>query len=412
MDFETILSRIRRTHGRSIDLSLGRLLRLLTQLGEPQRRLPPVIHVAGTNGKGSTVAFLAALAQSHRLTAHAFTSPPLLGWTECFTLAGATIDSEALLQLAARVEAVNAGQPLTEWEFLAACAFLAFSEQPADLVLLECGLGGRWDCTNVIDRPAVSVITRIGLDHQEFLGPTLADIAHHKAGILKPGCPAVIAPSQPPAVLDVLAGEGVPMLVGGRDFAISDQADGWRLTAPGFDIALPPPALRGRHQLENAATALLAFHAATGLLQARAAAQAMRAVYWPGRLQHLPQAPLPPGWQLWLDGAHNHDGVAALTAAMAGWPQPVHLVVGLSRSRGPDLLAPLLPLARSVTCVPFSAPVPVAEPETLAQALGGRWAADLPQAVKKIVSVEQQPATILVCGSLYLVGAALRQWGG
>jgi dihydrofolate synthase / folylpolyglutamate synthase len=410
-----ILARIRATHPRHIDLSLQRLLRLLAALGAPQTRLPPVIHVAGTNGKGSTVAFLRAMAHTHGLRAHAFTSPPLLSWAECFVLHGQTIDSEALLRLAARVEAVNARQPLTEWEFLAACALLAFSETPADLVLLECGLGGRWDCTNVIDQPALSIITRIGLDHQEFLGDTLAQITAHKAGIIKPGCPVVVAPRQRAEVLDLLRGEAsaqhAPMLVGDEDFHVEPGTAGWHLRAGALRLALPQPALAGAHQYDNAATALVAFQQVTGRLDPDAAAQALITTQWPGRLQRLTPAALPNGWRLWVDGAHNADGIAALTAAVGPWNRPLHIITGLSRSRPATLLAPLRALAHSVTTVPYSAPVPIAAPEDLAQALGGHVAVDLPDALSKIVSKYQQPSDILVCGSLYLVAAALAQWG-
>src|SRR4051794_23403224 len=262
---EAIIQRLHALHPVLIDLSLGRLQRLLAALGHPERALPPVVHVAGTNGKGSTCAFLRAIAEAAGQRVHVFTSPHLVRFHERIRLAGTLVQEDALAAALEEVEAVNAGAPITVFEVIAAVAFLLFSRTPADLLVLEVGLGGRFDATNVVDAPAVTAITSISMDHMDFLGDTLEKIAFEKAGILKPGLPCATG-AQPPEVLEVLervaAEQGAALLRRGRDWDIARQADGTRIFSAGdARIALPKLGLPGPHQADNAGVAIAALRA-------------------------------------------------------------------------------------------------------------------------------------------------------
>lgn len=429
VEFMTItahLERIRATYDRRIDLHLDRLLRLLDALGAPHRSTPPVIHIAGTNGKGSTQAMLKALLEEQGKRVHAFTSPPITGWADCITLAGSVIDEADLAALADEVEAVNAGRPLTEYEFLTACAFLAFSRVPADVLLLEVCMGGRGDCTNIIENPAACVITPIGHDHQAFLGSTLAEIAYHKAGIFKAGACLVVSSGQAADALAVLRAEAAlfdaTALVGGQDYEWQIRVDGrWGFRFDSLALELPQPALAGRHQYLNAATALATLAAlerrgdtGLGLPDEAGIGRALTAVRWPGRLQRFSRVPgLPADWELWLDGAHNPEALEALTAhADAEWAdRPLHIIAGLSRDRDPSLLAALARQASSLTFVDFPAPVPIRSAADLAALSAARSAPSFEAALEALGADEFAggPARILVSGSLYLVGEALRR---
>jgi dihydrofolate synthase/folylpolyglutamate synthase len=307
-----------------IDLSLGRTERLLAKLGHPEHSLPPIAHVAGTNGKGSTVAYLAAMAKAAGLKAHAYISPHLVRFHERITIAGRLIEEDALVTLLEECEAANAGEPITFFEITTAAAFLAFARKPADLCLLEVGLGGRFDSTNVIARPAVCAITPVSIDHVGFLGDTIEKIAFEKAGILKPGVTAVIG-RQEPAVLSVIATRakdvGAALRVFGRDY----DATG-----------LPTPSLVGAHQFDNAAIARECGKI-LGLSDA-AIRTGIETAVWPGRLQRLGERD---GHELWLDGGHNPAAAAALAEVLRAWGK-TWLVFGMLNTRKPEeFLAPL-----------------------------------------------------------------------
>ena len=414
---EPILDRLHGLYPRLIDLGLDRLERLLTQLGHPERRLPPVIHVAGTNGKGSTCAFLRAMAEAAGLRVHVFTSPHLVRFNERFRVAGHLVSDEALALVLERIEAVNAGAPITVFEVVAAAAFVLFAEAPADLCILEVGLGGRGDATNVIRAPAACAITSISMDHAEMLGNTLAAIAAEKAGIIKPGVP-VVTGSQVPEVLAVLQGcadrAGAPLLARGREWDIAPHGPGLRFTHPHGVLDLPLPSLPGAHQIDNAGIAVAALRAA-GHWSDHAAAGLARAE-WPARMQLLHgrlAALLPEGWELWLDGGHNPGGGAVLAQHMQGWlDRPTHLVVGMKQAKDTaEFLRPMLPHASTVWAVQepgqhLALPIPA-----IVAASGG-VARPGPTVVDALRQLPRgTPSRVLICGSLYLAGEVLRADG-
>ncbi|NBC34817.1 MAG: bifunctional folylpolyglutamate synthase/dihydrofolate synthase [Alphaproteobacteria bacterium] len=405
------LARLQALHPKRIDLSLGRIRRLLQALGHPERRLPPVVHVAGTNGKGSTLAFLRAMLEAAGYRVHVYTSPHLLRFNERIRLAGRLIADDHLADILDRTESANQGAPITYFEVTTAAAFLAFAEMPADILLLETGLGGRLDATNVVDRPAATAITRISYDHMQFLGETLAEIAGEKAGILKPGVPCVLAPQRDETVRAVIAARA-------RDVGAT-----LRPVDPAACAALPAvPGLAGAHQAENAATArmLAAVLQAQGFRIAQDhVATGIARPDWPGRLQAITEGPLagllPPGATLWFDGGHNDSAGAALAAWAASRHAagPLHLIVGMSAGKSvADFMGPLAPLAASCRTVPLggeSAFYPPAELATLARAAGlgdVRIADDVAAALHDLAALPP-PSTVLICGSLYLAGAVL-----
>jgi len=422
---EAILSRLHALHPVLIDLSLGRLHRALATLGHPERALPPVVHVAGTNGKGSTCAFLRAIAEAAGQRVHVYTSPHLVRFHERIRLAGTLVDEAALAATLEEVEARNAAAPISVFEVITAVALLLFSRTPADLLVLEVGLGGRFDATNVVDRPAATAITSVSMDHLEFLGDTLEKIAFEKAGILKPGVPCATG-RQDPAALAVLHAAaravGAPLLVRDRDWRIEATPHGLRFQDPHGALDLPPPGLAGAHQVDNAGIAIAALRAAgPAWLTDAATAAGVAHAEWPARLQRLHgrlAATLPRDWELWLDGGHNAGGGAALVVQLAAWRQggparPLHLVVGMKASKtAADFLRPLLPLADTVWAVaePLQhQAMPVAE---LIAASGGR-AVPGPTVAAALASLPRggPAARVLVCGSLHLAGEVLKADG-
>ncbi len=430
------LARLERLHPKRIDLSLDRIGRLLDRLGRPQDRLPPVVHVAGTNGKGSTIAFARAIAEAAGLRVHAYTSPHLVRFNERIRVAGRLIDDGPLVALIDEVEAANAGAPITFFEITTAIALLAFAREPADLCLLEVGLGGRADATSIVERPAVSVVTPVGLDHQAFLGDDLAAIAREKAGIIRPGVPVVVARQPRAALAEIVATareRNAPVVLAGRDFG--HGALGERETDAGGDRRwycrtgrrrriLPRPAfLVGAHQLANAALAIAALERVPALSIPDAAIEAaMRWARWPARLQRLEAGPLvarhSPAERLWLDGAHNEDGARALARFFAERlrtepDRRLHLVVGMGATREPArFLKPFRGLAESVHAVPVEghehvAPARIA---TTASDLGmtGLIAADVPGALADLRARHgARPIEVLITGSLHLAGRVL-----
>jgi dihydrofolate synthase / folylpolyglutamate synthase len=416
-----VLERLKALHPRLIDLSLDRVVRLLDALGRPQERLPSVAHVAGTNGKGSTLAFLRAFLEAAGYRVHVYTSPHLVRFNERIRLSGRLIAEPELLALLEECERVNAGLPITFFEITTAVAFLAFSRNPADIVLLETGLGGRFDATNVIARPAVTAITPISLDHQHFLGDTIAKIAFEKAGILKPGMTAVVAP-QPADALAVIEARaqdlGAPLFRSGREW--NAAAHGTRLCYAGRrTLDLPPPGLFGPHQYDNAGTALACIDCLEGFRVPDAAlARGMAEVEWPARLQRLTRGPLaarvaPPG-ELWLDGAHNPAGGSALAEVARRWDGRVGLVFGMLSTHDPaGFLAPLAPHVARLAAVAIPGEPnarPAADLAATARALGidAVAASGLGEAV---TAAAQGAARVLICGSLYLAGRVLHDNG-
>ncbi len=414
---EPLVARLHGLHPRLIDLSLDRLRRLLADLGHPEQRLPPVIHVAGTNGKGSTCAFARAIAEAAGWRVHAYTSPHLVHFRERIRLAGRLVSDASLAAALEHMETVNAGQPITVFEVITAAALWLFAATPADLCVLEVGLGGRGDATNVIDRPAASAITSLSLDHRDLLGETLAAIAGEKAGIFKPGIPAATG-TQPAEALRTLQDHadavGTPLLLRGRDWDITPEGRGARFTDAAGAFALPSPGLLGEHQLDNAGIAIAALRASR-LPLPEAAFAGIAQARWPGRMQRLAGRladELPAGWELWLDGGHNPGAGQALAGVLAGWrDRPTHLVVGMKQGKdAADFLRPLLPFAASVWAVQ-EPEQHLALPVDAIVAASGGVARPGPRVLDALRQMQGPPARVLICGSLYLAGEVLKANG-
>ena len=418
---DAILQRLTALHPKVIDLSLDRMRRLLADLGDPQDRIPPVVHVAGTNGKGSTQAYIRAGLEAAGLRVHAYTSPHLAFFNERIRLAGQLIGDEMLAETLAEVEMVNAGQPITFFEVTTAAAFLAFSRVPADYTLLEVGLGGRLDATNVVEAPLLTVITPVSIDHTQYLGETLAQIAGEKAGILKRRVPCVVA-RQPDAALEVIEARaarlGCPLSVAGQHWTVAREGDALVWQDERGLLDLPLPALPGPHQVDNAGTAIAALRE-LGFGQAEASA-AMRRVEWPARMQRLTRGPLvqaAQGCELWLDGGHNPAGGEAVAATLALMPRkPTHLVCGMLNTKDiAGYLRPLAAHARSLTAIDIPGEANTLPAATTAEVAthAGMIATTAPDAASAIdgIASRDPKARILICGSLYLAGRVLRENG-
>ncbi len=429
-DVDSLLARLAALHPRIIDLSLDRITALLAALGHPERRLPPVVHVAGTNGKGSTIAFCRAGLEAAGYRVHVYTSPHLVRFNERIVLGGETIADQPLAALLERVEAANAGAPMTFFEITTAAAFLAFAEAPADILLLEVGLGGRLDATNLVARPALTCITPVALDHQKYLGDGLAAIAAEKAGILKRGSPGIIGP-QTDAALDVIeavaARRGAPLFIANRDWVA--YAERGHLVYQDEDglLDLPSPRLAGRHQFTNAGTAIAALRRAGFGLPSAAIEAGLLGVDWPARLQRLTAGALveraPENAEVWLDGGHNPGAGIVIAEAMADLeeraPRPLHLIAGMLNTKDPaGFFRPFSGLARRVHAVPVPFSAAGRDPVELATIAGEvglptAVAGNVAEAIAEIAA-ESDPANpprILICGSLYLAGAVLAENG-
>ncbi|MEQ8328122.1 bifunctional folylpolyglutamate synthase/dihydrofolate synthase [Parvibaculum sp.] len=435
---DVILQRLTKLHPKLIDLSLERTWRLLGALGNPERRLPPVFHIAGTNGKGSVAAMLRAMLEAGDYAVHSYTSPHLVRFHERIRLAGkphsAPIEESDLSRLLDECERANAGEPITFFEITTGAALLAFSRAPADALILEVGMGGRLDTTNVVDKPAVSVITPVDLDHQSFLGDTLTLIATEKAGILKRGVPAVIGP-QPDEALAAIekaaAKAGAPLFVHGQDFTAHEEAGALVYQDEAGLLDLPLPRLPGRHQIDNAGVAICALRQAGALpLERDAIAQGLAHAEWPARLQRLTRGPifqyLPEGTEVWLDGGHNPAAGRAVAEALAdlaqhdapGEARPLLLLSGMLETKDAGgFFAAFRGLAAHVETIRIPDADASLSAESLAAAAEGAGlsasaASSLNDALARLgVAAGRATPRVLICGSLYLAGHILKDNG-
>jgi len=425
---DSILARLLALHPKRIDLTLERVERILARLGNPERRVPPAIHVAGTNGKGSTIAFLRAMLEAAGKSVHVYTSPNLVRINERFRLGepggGVLVSDEELADALAECERANGDAPITIFEIETAAAFVLFARHQADYLLLEVGLGGRLDATNVIERPLASIVTPVSMDHIEFLGDTIEKIAAEKAGIFRAGVPAVIAPQVDVVsrVLELHAEKArAPLHVAGQQWTVTIEHGRLIYQDEKGLFDLPPPKLFGRHQFDNAATAIAALRAAGVRLPVKAVEHGLMRAEWPARLQRLTIGHLialaPPGAELWLDGGHNADGGRAIAAALGDLEErvsrPLVLVVGmLSTKDHSGFLRNFTGLVRRVFAVPIHQDkgVPVEEIAAAARAAG--MPADASGSIEEALSAIgglgfDPPPRILITGSLYLAGEVL-----
>jgi dihydrofolate synthase/folylpolyglutamate synthase len=420
---DAVVERLRGLHPRVIDLSLDRVQRLLDALGNPENSLPCVVHVAGTNGKGSLIAFLKAICEAAGHTVHTYTSPHLVRFVERISVAGSLLDDDALVAVLEECEAANNGQPITFFEVTTAAAFLAFSRTKADVTLVETGLGGRFDATNVFDRPALCAITPVSMDHMSFLGDTLEAIAFEKAGILKKGIEAVIAPQDPRALTVIRSRAetlGTPLSCFGGDWSCEPGTQGFDLRDGAEKITLPQPVLNGPHQIENAALAAVCARRLGLAIDDTAIATGLKQAIWPGRLEKLVAGPLPdllgPGWELWLDGGHNVAAAQVLAGVLQEWhDKPLYLVFGALSSRDPaDFLSVLAPYARHLKAIAIDGEetsLSAADSLQAARSVGFEAAESrsLAEALSAIRAESATPGRVLICGSLYLAGAVLAE---
>ena len=418
---DAILTRMMALHPKVIDLTLDRVWRLLDRLGNPQEQLPSVVHIAGTNGKGSTQAMIRAGLEAAEKRVHAYTSPHLARFHERIRLAGALIGETELSQRLEYCYQTNGADPITYFEITTCAALKAMAECPADFTLLEVGLGGRLDATNVIAKPKLSIITPISIDHQQFLGDTLPEIAAEKAGIIKSGVPVIVGPQQE-AALEVIEAHAqrlhAPLQVYGQHWHVSEERGRLIFQDECGLLDLPLPNLPGAHQIQNAGIAL----AALRHLEAKESAceAAITQAHWPARLQRLREGPLPalaPGAELWLDGGHNPAAGQALAQFLANLPKrPTYLICGMLNTK--DITGYLAPL-HAVSETLFSVSIPnevntLSADDTARNAAAVGFYAQSAQTVDtalRAISAQEPHARIVICGSLYLAGMILRQNG-
>ena len=413
-------------HPKIIDLTLDRMQSILAKLGNPERKLPPVVHIAGTNGKGSTLAITRAILEAAGLTVHTYTSPHLVRFHERIRVAGELISEDALSALLEECEAVNGAEPITFFEITTAAAFLAYARTPADYLILEVGLGGRLDATNVIDHPAVSVITSIGLDHQQYLGETIEEIAREKAGILKRGAIGIVGAQSPEVreeIEQVAAKVGAPLSIANQDWQSYTQHGRLVYQDERGLLDLPLPALQGPHQIDNAGNAIAAVRALNDdRISDEAIAEGLRKVTWPARLQNLGtghlRSSISPSNELWLDGGHNGPAGVVLAGAMRAMPKrPMVMIWGMLNTKHPGaFIANFKGLAEFVLtlAIPDEANAISADDLSriaLENGLKAAPAVSLEQALEKAAKLYPN-ARILICGSLYLAGNVLALHSG
>jgi dihydrofolate synthase / folylpolyglutamate synthase len=417
---DAILTRLLALHPKIIDLSLDRMQRILAMLGHPEKHLPPVIHVAGTNGKGSTQAFLRAAMEAAGLRVHAYTSPHLVRFHERIRVAGSLIAEDALSALLEECEVANAGEPITFFEITTAAAFLTFARTPADYLLLEVGLGGRLDATNVVAKPVACAITSIGLDHQQYLGETLELIATEKAGIIKPGVPCIVGamPEAARTAIETIAADmRSPLSIAGQEWDCYQQHGRMVFQDQQSLLDLPAPALPGPHQIGNAGNAIALLRAiADERITDEHIATGLQTVTWPARLQRLKggalSSQLTGTAELWLDGGHNADAGHVLAAALGDMPKkPLVIIWGMLNTKdATQFFRPLAALAQSVVtlAIPGEAnAIAATELAETVQTLGtpAQAATSLEEALA--LAIQTQDARVLICGSLYLAGHVL-----
>ena len=421
---DAVIQRLQVNHPTLIDLTTGRVERLLAALDRPDLKLPPVLHVAGTNGKGSTVAYMRAIAEAAGLTTHVLTSPHLVRFAERIRIAGKLITDDELSVLIDRVEATNAGEPISFFEITTVLAFLAFAETPADLCIVEVGLGGRFDATNIFTKPAVSVITPIDYDHLELLGPELSKIAWEKAGIIKAGCPVVVA-RQHEESLQVIEQEatekGAEVHLMGRDFDVKEENERLWMRVGDRSLRLSKPSLLGGHQFENAGLAVAAMLTFDPSLSDEVLSAGVSSAVWPARMQRLTDGPLGAlaevrGAELWLDGGHNPHAGKALAEAVyqmnVAEKRPLVLVVGMfARKDAKGFLLPFLPLDPRVITTTFASPSAASGDDLRAAAdavgLQSETAHDVTEAVTRALDASGPAPRILICGGLHFAGEVL-----
>jgi len=431
---DSIVARLTALHPKRIDLSLGRIERLLAALGSPERKLPPVIHVAGTNGKGSTIAFMRAILEAAGQRVHVYSSPHLVRFNERYRLGqpggGVLVSDEELSATLEECERANAGQPITVFEITTAVGMMLFARHPADVMLLEVGLGGRLDATNVVEHPLATVITRIAMDHMDFLGDTLTKIAQEKAGILKRGTPAIVAAQAREALAAIerqAARLKAPLKIAGEDWTATEERGRLVYQDETGLLDLPAPKLYGRHQFENAGLAIAALRGSKAFKISPAAYEAgMVKADWPARLQRLSTGRLvelaPAGSELWLDGGHNPDGGRAIAAALADLEErvsrPLVLIVGMLASKdSAGFLSNFTGLARRLIAVPVKSAEKGLSAEAVADAaraigLPATSRDNLQEALEAARKLDlDPPPRILITGSLYLAGEVLRENG-
>ena len=427
---DAILARLLELHPKKIDLSLERMWRILAALDHPERRLPPLVHVGGTNGKGSVIAFMRAILEASGLRVHVYTSPHLVRFNERYRVGapggGRLVSDAELTAVLAECERANGGAPITVFEMETAAAFLLFARHPADMLLLEVGLGGRLDATNVVERPAATVITPISVDHVDFLGSSLDGIAREKAGIFKRGAPAVLA-AQPRDALRVVEREAarlaVPLKIAGEDWTATEERG--RLVYQDEDglLDLPAPRLFGRHQFDNAGVAIATLRALPQLaLPSRAFEEGLANVDWPARLQRLSHGRLvalaPEGSEVWLDGGHNREGGRAVAATLADLEErvsrPLVLIVGMLATKDSEgFLRNFAGLARRIMAVPIQGQDKALPPDSIADTarrvgMPATSCGGLESALAATIRLDlEAPPRILITGSLYLAGEVL-----
>lgn len=428
-DVEAVLARVAERRPRIIDLSLDRVFTALQRLGDPHLRLPPIIHVAGTNGKGSTIAFMRAVLEAAGKSVHVYTSPHLVRFNERIVVAGEEIVDAALIDALTRCEESIGDAPLTYFEATTCAALVAFSETPADFALIEVGLGGRLDATNVFDNPLATVVTPVDLDHQQFLGDTLALVAAEKAGIFRKGAPAVIAPQNPDvaAVLENRAAAvGAPLFMSGMQWTVYAE-HGRLIYQDERGLAdLDPPRLVGAHQIENAGTALAALRAAGLAIDNAVLSAGLMSAHWPARLQRLSKGPLidlaaemlGEAPEIWLDGGHNPHAGRILARAMADMeerrPRPLAMIAGMQKNKdAAGYFAPFKGVVSAVYAVAANHDNVAAPAEIAAAAetagLAARGCASLEDAMRLACAENKnEPPRFLIGGSLYLAGEVLR----
>ena len=429
MAIDRILERLLKLHPKLIDLSLSRLKKLLDSLGNPEENLPPIIHVAGTNGKGSTVATLAAIYKSAGYRVHIYTSPHLVRFTERIVVSGSEISKNYLEELLIECEDANNGENITFFEITTAAAMLAFSRNPADLLLLEVGLGGRFDATNVIETPTLSVITPVSMDHQDFLGKTIDEIAFEKAGILKPSVPAIIGP-QTNKALNVIKRRALELgssaYIFGEDWNISPANNQLIFKMGSKSCIVPRPNLLGDHQIQNAGCALASIKLLNGQfpVSPQEIDMGLVSINWPARLQKLKEGNLIENLledvEIWIDGGHNQDAAKAIASTLRDWrtasPEiSIHMVFGALNNRCPQnflqYFTNVIDTIRAVDIPGETNALSALEIETAARECGLKAypAKGISPAITDIISNSSGKRRILICGSLYLAGAVLRE---